>query len=626
MWRALTSSRAVAVGAALAAASLTLPALAVSLPDRNDTWLAVDSGNFTLLSAAGETVAREAAVRMETAHDLILRLNPGLTPRYRIPTTVIIFRDEASFRRYKSRPDGAVKDVDGLFVSHPLGNYIALAAHPSRDPYPVIYHEYTHYLVGSLLDPLPLWLDEGLAEYYSTLRMTRGPVEVGRPPRAHLLWLSEHPLLPLADLLSISREDDDYNEGTRRGTFYAQSWALVHFLLRDQPARLDRVASLGRLLAAGRSQEDALTLSFGADVHGLNQALRAYVTAGDYRVVTVAARETPPRAQPAVRMARYSEVVARLGAYLTFGHMGRDGLARAHLRAALKEDPSEVTALLASGALYAGERRFDEAIEAYEAALQVDPSRQAVNGPLGQVLLARAMLATPQRMPLADHLRPTAPLPADLARARSLLRAATGPPSRQAESLVSFGYTFLRDPGDVTEGIAALTQAQALLPERTDVIYNLGVLHLRAGHRAAASALFDQIAALAPGSDMAAQVARIELFEALREIDTLLATGDLEAGQARLTALRRQTTDVEMLDAIDARLDRLDAVRSREHDRARLEVALAFARDGRDPDAARMLRAIVAETRDEAIRAEARRLLRRIVDRSRHLEGGTPPS
>jgi hypothetical protein len=64
-------------------------------------------------------------------------------------------------------------------------------------------------------------------------------------------------LLKLDDLLSVDRQSPLYNEKDRRSVFYAQSWALTHWILRSQPdktkalfAYLDRVSEGGQPMAA----------------------------------------------------------------------------------------------------------------------------------------------------------------------------------------------------------------------------------------------------------------------------------------------------------------------------------------------------------------------------------------
>ncbi len=91
-------------------------------------------------------------------------------------------------------------------------------------------HEVTHAYVHSVVPHLPLWLDEGLAEYFEVPRGWRGL------NRAHLELLAGRlqggPWHPnLAQLEALGRPFEMTQEQ------YAESWAWVHFLLETSPER-----------------------------------------------------------------------------------------------------------------------------------------------------------------------------------------------------------------------------------------------------------------------------------------------------------------------------------------------------------------------------------------------------
>ena len=52
--------------------------------------------------------------------------------------------------------------------------------------YGTVYHEYFHYLVHSTRLEVPLWINEGLASYWGSTRLTKKAAEVGRPDVARL--------------------------------------------------------------------------------------------------------------------------------------------------------------------------------------------------------------------------------------------------------------------------------------------------------------------------------------------------------------------------------------------------------------------------------------------------------
>src|SRR5437899_12499362 len=77
---------------------------------------------------------------------------------------------------------------------------------------------------------MPVWFEEGTAEFYSTLNFERDRLRVGDSIESHLALLRKEPWLTADQLASVTQSSPLYNEAARIGVFYAQSWALVHML------------------------------------------------------------------------------------------------------------------------------------------------------------------------------------------------------------------------------------------------------------------------------------------------------------------------------------------------------------------------------------------------------------
>jgi Protein of unknown function (DUF1570) len=90
-------------------------------------------------------------------------------------------------------------------------------------------HELTHALLNSVLKNIPIWLDEGLAEYFEV------PAERQGVNASHLEMLRHPPDGPLTfDLARLeaigSSEVDKMNRPE-----YREAWAWVHLMLRSTP-------------------------------------------------------------------------------------------------------------------------------------------------------------------------------------------------------------------------------------------------------------------------------------------------------------------------------------------------------------------------------------------------------
>jgi hypothetical protein len=102
----------------------------------------------------------------------------------------------------------------------------------SQDAFSVIFHEYTHLLVNNTFKNAPVWFNEGLAEYYSTFKITDDrKITLGTPIGNHVYLLRDSKMLPLRTLFEVDHKSPHYNESKKQGIFYAQSWALMHYLL-----------------------------------------------------------------------------------------------------------------------------------------------------------------------------------------------------------------------------------------------------------------------------------------------------------------------------------------------------------------------------------------------------------
>jgi hypothetical protein len=119
-------------------------------------WFEVQSSHFRVTGDADTKQLRRIAVDLEEIRWQFLTVFPkkAASP---IPTTVIVFRNAKSFRLFFEPRDaagGVYADLDR--------NYIALNAGEKRRR--SVYHDYIHTLIGDHV--LPLWLREGLADYY----------------------------------------------------------------------------------------------------------------------------------------------------------------------------------------------------------------------------------------------------------------------------------------------------------------------------------------------------------------------------------------------------------------------------------------------------------------------------
>ncbi len=290
--------------------SASLVATAVGAP----AWLRLDTPNFTIIGSGGQRELESVAAEFERFRDAIGQLmGPGATATV-VPAVVIVFASDREFEPFKPMFRGKRVEAEGIFVGTSDINYIGLVS--GRDDVRPILHEYAHLMLGNVAPNIPLWLGEGLAEYYSTFELRRDGRQavVGRPIEEHLRMLQDRRAFKLADLVKVQHDSPLYNEGSRRTLFYAQSWALVHYLLAGEPSRADLVTEYIKAIEAGAAADAAWSRIF--DSERIEIGLRKYIELQQFNLAAESLTERIGTAAVVARPLSDGEVDALLGEFL----------------------------------------------------------------------------------------------------------------------------------------------------------------------------------------------------------------------------------------------------------------------------------------------------------------------
>lgn len=165
-------------------------------------------------------------------HELIRQLEiPPTNERIEL----LLFHDRSTYRRYLAQRFPNVPYRQALYVrSEGQGTVLAFQ---SDDLAVDLRHECTHALLHAVLPMVPLWLDEGLAEYYEVPPADRLS---GNPHHSTVKWWMRLGRVPSMPALEAKQSLDDMGRSE-----YRDSWAYVHFLLNGPPAaRTELVAML----------------------------------------------------------------------------------------------------------------------------------------------------------------------------------------------------------------------------------------------------------------------------------------------------------------------------------------------------------------------------------------------
>ncbi len=147
------------------------------------------------------------------------------------PVRVILFHDRAAMRAYVRRTLPSAPDRRALFVHQSQRSTIYASRGPSLEE--DLRHEFIHALLHGSFRALPLWLDEGLAEYFEVPPSRRASRKDYLAAVQQQLTQGEP--IPLSSLEQIRQVDQ------MQLPHYRQAWAWVHFLLHGCPAAHDEL-------------------------------------------------------------------------------------------------------------------------------------------------------------------------------------------------------------------------------------------------------------------------------------------------------------------------------------------------------------------------------------------------
>jgi tetratricopeptide (TPR) repeat protein len=260
--------------------------------DRADQWIEVHSPHFLVASEVGEKRARRIAQQFEQLRSVFHSSFPAFRADPGQPILIIAVKDEEAMKEWLPQywQDKGLLHPSGLYSGQEDKQFVLLRMDATEDnPYHTICHEYAHALLYLNFRSLPLWLNEGLSEYFGNCSIGDKEVRVGEADRDHLRRLKESSLLPVEELLRVDKSSTYYNEQGHASVFYAEAWALVHYLVLDPAARKEEI--LQKFLAAWQEsggQADAARLTLG-DVQRFDAVLGNYASQPSVSMSTAAA-------------------------------------------------------------------------------------------------------------------------------------------------------------------------------------------------------------------------------------------------------------------------------------------------------------------------------------------------
>ncbi|HEY2893314.1 MAG TPA: hypothetical protein VGJ16_03850 [Pirellulales bacterium] len=152
-------------------------------------------------------------------------------PSAREPVHIVLFRDEAAYREYGKTHFPRVVYRRALYVKRAGAGTVYAFRGPELAV--DLRHEATHGVLHASLPMVPLWLDEGLAEYFEVSPAAR---IAANPHLKSVKWNLRLGAVPRLARLETRQDVSDMSAGD-----YRDAWAWVHFLLNGPPEAHDEL-------------------------------------------------------------------------------------------------------------------------------------------------------------------------------------------------------------------------------------------------------------------------------------------------------------------------------------------------------------------------------------------------
>lgn len=246
-------------------------------------WVEIQSPHFSVITDAGERRGKDAAVRFEQMRSVFGALMVKAHVNLSVPLQIVAFRNSKEFKQVAPLWHGKPTDVAGLFQPGEDRCFIMLDM-SVENPWAVVFHEYAHQLMnGNMSAEFDPWLEEGFAEYFSSIEVDGKQARVGKIPAETYQILQQNGYMKIADLLSVRHNSATYNEsGDHRTVFYAESAMLVHYLYDN--GLIPKLAPyFTEKVEKGVSVDAALQQAFDMNAAQFDKVLRDYISSGRYK-------------------------------------------------------------------------------------------------------------------------------------------------------------------------------------------------------------------------------------------------------------------------------------------------------------------------------------------------------
>ena len=345
----------------------------------NDVWWTVEHPRFDVYCDIGPKATERFSRRLHETYDVLL---PLLGPEVR--------RDGRPHQYYLLSDDGAYeyfglddqKSVGWLDFEEFAVLSVVNASQANADL--VARNLFVSILFQPALPTSPRWLHMGIAFYYENAEVRSNKAVVGLPHQKWKDWLAHGQPMTLQYMNLVTNNSLLDMKPERQAVFYAQAWALTHYLIHGPNHHIGRFRRFLKCLGQGQSLPIAFETAYKKDIEDIERGFWRYVQEDSYPRRRIELESALLKGwRPEARELESADVFLKAGALLL---ARRPQPARVALRqaASARGQNSETAMLLAVALARSGD--IERANAEYQRALELDPGNALVRGTYGLML------------------------------------------------------------------------------------------------------------------------------------------------------------------------------------------------------------------------------------------------
>lgn len=237
-------------------------------------WHKVTTPHVVVYTDYDIETARQVVEKLNVFRSVILQFLKGEEKDTVAPLHLVMFRKHAMWKQ-----DPVSKWAAGYFRFPVYGPLAVVGPDGGKPALDVIYHEYVHYLVNAHVPiSYPLWYNEGMAEFFSSMLIGPDYVHIGAVPRDSAKGLQDHGLLNPETLFTQTRYTDVRQ--TQKAKFYPTAWLTAHYFTLGArngfPSHYKSNVAFIQKQREGQAVAEAFASSFTISMRDLDKELRQY--------------------------------------------------------------------------------------------------------------------------------------------------------------------------------------------------------------------------------------------------------------------------------------------------------------------------------------------------------------